>query len=162
MRRAGVFIILSAAMIVSCGIYTFSPSALGDIKSIAIPLFDDQTTEGGLREKLTDELSRAFVADNTVKVVREQQADGIMRGVVVSYARDPYTYTSGEVVSEYICRIGIDLQFMSRRSNKLIWEEKGMTNWGTYDAVTESVDIGKSRAIEKLVQDIVNKTVKGW
>lgn len=146
----------------SCGVYTFSQSALGGIKSIAIPLFDDQSTEGGLRERITDQLAKAFVADGTVKVVREQQADGILRGVVVSYTREPYNYTNTEIVTEYICRITLDVQFVNRRSDKVIWEQKGMTNWGTYNTDSESEDIGKTRAIDKLVEDIINKTVKGW
>jgi hypothetical protein len=153
---------LVALMSLSCGVYTFSQSALGGIKSIAIPLFDDQSTEGGLRERLTDQLAQAFVADGTVKVVREQQADGILRGVVVSYSREPYNYTSAEIVTEYICRITLDVQFVNRRSDKVIWEQKGMNNWGTYNADSESEDTGKTRAIDKLVEDIINKTVKGW
>jgi hypothetical protein len=146
----------------SCGIYTFSPSALGDVKTAAILLFENQTTESGLREQLSEKLSQAFVSDNTLKVVREQQADAILRGAVVSYSREAYTYSRAEVVSEYICRIGLNVEFVNRRTGKIIWGEKGMSNWGTYDAVSETEDIGKSRAIGKLVEDILNKTVKGW
>jgi len=149
-------------MTLSCGVYSFSQSSMGDIKSIAIPLFDDQSTEGNIRERITDQLAKGFSADNTIKVAREQQADGILRGVVVSYSREPYNYTNTEVVTEYICRISLNVQFVNRRSEKVIWEEKGMSNWGTYNADTENEDLGKSRAIDKLVEDIINKTVKGW
>jgi hypothetical protein len=148
--------------LLSCGIYTVSPSALGNVKTIAIPLFDNQSTESGLREQLSDRLSQAFVTDNTLKVVPEQQADGILRGSVVSYKREPYTYSISEVVSEYKSVIEIKVQFVNRRSQKVIWEETKMTNWGTYNAVSETENDGKSRAIDKLVEDILNKTVKGW
>jgi hypothetical protein len=146
----------------SCGVYTFSPSALGSVKTVAIPLFENETTESGLRERLTDQLAQAFVNDNTLKVVREQQADAILRGSVVSYLRDPYSFTQAEVVNEYICRIGLKVSFANRRSGKVIWEENGITNFGTYNAATETEEDGKARAIAKLVEDILNKTVKGW
>jgi hypothetical protein len=149
-------------ILLSCGVYTFSPSALGNLKTIAISLFENQTTEAGLREALTDKLAQAFVADNTLKVVPRQQADGILTGAVISYAREPYTYSQAEVVSEYICRIGVNVQFTNRRTQKVIWEEKNLSNWGTYDAFNETENDGKNRAIEKLVEDILNKTVKGW
>jgi hypothetical protein len=149
-------------VLLSCGVYTFSPSALGNLKTIAIPLFENQTTEAGLRELLTDRLAQAFVNDNTLKVVPQQQADGILIGTVISYGREPYTYSQAEVVSEYLCRVGVSVQFMNRRTQKVIWEEKAMSNWGTYDAFTETENDGKSRAIDKLVEDILNKTVKGW
>lgn len=147
---------------VSCGVYTFSPSALGGIKSLAIPLFENQTTESGLREDLTDRLSRAFVDDNTLRVVPEGGADAILRGSVISYSREAYTYSEAEVVSEYIVRIGINVEFAEKKSGKIIWEEKNMSNWGTYDSATQSEDDGKEMAIGKLVEDILNKTVKGW
>jgi hypothetical protein len=148
--------------LLACGIYTVSPSALGNVKTIAIPLFENQTTESGLREALTDQLSQAFVTDNTLKVVPAQQADGILKGSVISYTCGPNTYSREEVVTEYICRIGLNVQFVNRRSDKVIWEEKGMSNWGTYSAANESQEDGKARAIAKLVEDILNKTVKGW
>jgi hypothetical protein len=34
--------------------------------------------------------------------------------------------------------------------------------WGIYSAEDETEDMGRERAIEKLAEDIVNKTVKGW
>jgi hypothetical protein len=157
---AGVSILATAVL--SCGVYTFSPSALGGIKSVAIPLFDNRTTESGLRESLTDRLSQAFVDDNTLRVVPEATADAVLRGAVVSYRREAYSYSEAEVVSEYIVHVGVDVAFAEKKSGKVIWEEKGMSNWGTYDSATETEDDGKERAVGKLVEDILNKTVKGW
>ena len=147
---------------ISCGVYTFSPSALGGIKSLAIPLFENQTPESGLREDLTDRLSRAFVDDNTLRVVPEGRADAVLRGSVISYSREAYTYSEAEVVSEYIVRIGINVEFAEKKSGEIIWEERNMSNWGTYDSATQGEDDGKEMAIGKLVEDILNKTVKGW
>lgn len=155
-------IAMTLLLATSCGVYTFSPSALGGIKSLAIPLFENQTTESGLREDLTDRLSRAFVDDNTLRVVPESRADAILRGAVISYSREAYTYSEAEVVSEYIVRIGINVEFAEKKSGKVIWEERNMSNWGTYDSATQSEDDGKEMAIGKLVEDILNKTVKGW
>lgn len=159
--------LVSAAAIImlfamSCGVYTFSPSALGGIKSLAIPLFENQTTESGLREDLTDRLAQAFVDDNTLRVMPEGRADAIIRGSVISYSREAYTYSEAEVVSEYIVRIGINVDFVEKKSGEVFWEEKNMSNWGTYDSATQGEDDGKEMAIGKLVEDILNKTVKGW
>jgi hypothetical protein len=164
MRFISISLAIAVTLLVaaSCGVYTFSPSALGGIKSLAIPLFENQTTEAGLREDLTDRLSRAFVDDNTLRVVPEGRADAILRGSVISYSREAYTYTEAEVVSEYIVRIGINVEFVEKKSGEVIWEEKNMSNWGTYDSVTQGEDDGKEMAIGKLVEDILNKTVKGW
>lgn len=155
-------LVLLLMLTLSCGVYTFSPSALGGIKSTAIPLFDNKTPESGLAEDLSDKLSRAFVDDNTLRVVPESRADAILRGAIVSYQREAYTYDANEVVSEYIVRIGLDVGFYDKKTSKAIWEDKGMSNWGTYNSVTETENDGKERALNKLVEDILNKTVKGW
>jgi hypothetical protein len=141
-------------------VYTFSPSALGGIKSIAIPLFENQTLEGGIAEKLTDALAEGLVADNTLRVVPEGRSDSILRGAVVSYNRSAYTYDESEAVSEYIVNIDVEVSFMESKSGKVIWEDR-LSNWGTYDT-TEIEEIGQDGAIVKLVEDIINRTVKGW
>jgi hypothetical protein len=80
---------------------------IGGIKSIAIPLFENQTLESGVPEKLTDKLAEAFVTDNTLRVVPEGRSDSVLRGSVVSYKREAYTYNEAEAVSEYIVRIEV-------------------------------------------------------
>jgi hypothetical protein len=158
---AGIILSTIFLLGISCGIYTFSPSALGGIKSIAIPLFENQTLEGGVAEELTDALAQGFVADNTLRVVPEGRSDSIIRGSVVLYEPAPYTYDETESVSEYIVRIEVDVQFVESKSDKIIWEER-LSNWGTYSSLEETEDTGRDRAIAKLVEDILNRTVKGW
>lgn len=157
---AGIFAGAVFLLGISCGVYTFSPSALGGVKSIAIPLFENQTLEGGIAEKLTDALAAGFVADNTLRVVPEGRSDSVLRGSVVSYDRSAYTYDESESVSEYIVRIGVNVSFIESKSGKTIWEDR-LSNWGTYPT-TEIEEIGQDGAIAKLVEDILNRTVKGW
>ncbi len=54
------------------------------------------------------------------------------------------------------------VEFVEKKSGEVFWEEKNMSNWGTYDSATQGEDDGKEMAIGKLVEDILNKTVKGW
>ncbi len=162
MKKAVIFAITVIWLTASCGVYTFSPSALGGIKSTAIPLFENRTSEGGLSEDLTDKLARAFIDDNTLRLVPESRADAVLRGAVISYELEAYTFDQNEVVSEYIVRVGLDIGFFEKKNAKVIWEEKRMTSWGTYNSVTETEDDGKEEALNKLVEDILNKTVKGW
>jgi len=157
---AGIIAVTVFLLGISCGVYTFSPSALGGIKSIAIPLFENQTLEGGIAEKLTDALAAGFVADNTLRVVPEGRSDSVLRGSVVSYDRSAYTYDETESVSEYIVRMEVNVSFIESKSGKIIWEDR-LSNWGTY-ATTEIEEIGQDGAIAKLVEDILNRTVKGW
>ena len=100
------------------------------------------------------------MADNTLRVVPEGRSDSVLRGSVVSYDQGPYTYTEAEQVSEYIVTIGVNVSFVESKSGKVIWEDR-LSNWGTY-STTEIEEIGQEGAIAKLVEDILNRTVKGW
>ena len=145
-----------------CGIYSFSGSGLSGIDTIAIPLFDNQTQEYGIRETLNEKIAERFVQDNTLKVVNEKTADSILRGVVTRYLRESHTFDEQENIKEYIVRIWVKVSFEEKKNKKIIWNEDDLLGWGIYSAQDETEDLGKERAIEKLAEDIVNKTVKGW
>ncbi len=145
-----------------CGVYSFSGSGLSGIKTIAIPFFDNQTQEYGLREALTEEIAERFVQDNTLKVVNERTADSILRGVITKYEREAHTFDEQENIEEYIVRIWVKVTFEEKKGKKIIWKEDNLLGWGIYSAQDETEEMGKERAIEKLAEDIVNKTVKGW
>jgi len=149
-------------LISGCGVYSFSGSGLSGIKTIAIPLFENQTQEYGIRESLTERVAEMFVQDNTLKVVNEKVADSILHGVITRYQRESHTFDEQENIKEYIVRIWVKVWFEQKKNKKIIWKEDELLGWGIYSAQDETEDMGKQRAIEKLAEDIVNKTVKGW
>ncbi|MGB8656945.1 MAG: LptE family protein [Candidatus Zixiibacteriota bacterium] len=155
-----VFCIL--LFVCGCGVYSFSGSGLSGIKTIAVPLFDNQTAEYGIHEALTQQVADRFVQDNTLKVVNEKIADSILHGVVTKYTREAYTYDQQENIKEYIARIWVKVWFEEEKNKKVLWKEDSLLGWGVYSALNETEDQGKERAIEKLAEDIVNKTAKGW
>lgn len=152
-------LLLTAA---GCGVYSFSGSTLSGIKTIAVPLFDDQTGEYGMQEVLTEKIADRFVRDNTLKVVNEKNADSILDGVITNYSREAYTFDEQENIREYIVRIWVKVSFEQKKDKKSIWKDDNLLGWGVYSAQDETEDQGKERAMEKLAEDIVNKTVKGW
>jgi hypothetical protein len=145
----------------SCGPYSFTGAGLPGIKTIAIPLFENQTEEYGIREELTNKLVLAFVQDNTLKVANERIADAVLRGTILKYQKEAYTFDENENVKEYIARIYVKVIVEDKKHNKNIWEEENLQGWGTFPA-DSSEAYGKSKAIDKLTEDIVNRTVKGW
>lgn len=161
------FIILSTVYcllftFLSCGPYSFTGSGLPGIKTIAIPLFENQTPEYGIREELTDKLVQGFVQDNTLKVVNERIADSVLKGTILKYQKDAHTFDEQENVKEYIVRIYVNVVLEDKKHSKNIWEEENLQGWGIYSATDEAESDGKAKAIAKLTEDIVNRTVKGW
>ncbi|MGB2696523.1 MAG: LptE family protein [Candidatus Zixiibacteriota bacterium] len=149
-------------LLTSCGYYTFSGSGLKGVQSVAVPLFEDQTQEYGLREPLTQKLVDAYVQDNTLKVVNQKNSDSILYGIITGYLREAHTFDENENVKEYKIRIFVKVTLEETKKKKIIWEEDNLEGWAIYSAVDETEDDGKEKALEKLAEDIVNRTVKGW
>lgn len=151
-----------AAALSSCGPYSFSPSGRSKLKSVAVPLFENQTREYGIRELLTEGIIDGFVKDGNLPVVNEKRAEAVLRGSVLSYVRQPYTYAADESVQEYRVIITIRARLEDAVRRQVIWEETSLVQWGNFKAVGETEDEGKTRAVEKLAEDIVNRTVRSW
>jgi hypothetical protein len=161
---------LLALLAISCGCaYGFSSSILpGHIKTVAVPLMENQSVRGGLSAALADSLVEAFIRNHTLTVVPERSADSVLDGTILEYRREPFTVDASENVQEYKVEIFVRAQFVDLRKNKVIWEEERISQWATYNfsevggqpAETEEQGIG--RALAKLTADFLNRTVEGW
>lgn len=153
--------ILTVLLIAGCGVYSFSSSSLGGVKTIAVPQLENKTLEYGIQEDLTSKLIEKFLADNSLKIATLNDADAILRGEVVKYERVAYTYDKSDNVSEY--KVNISANFVvERKGGKALLERNNVLGFGIYNAVSETEDKGKKDAIDKLAQDIVDQTTKTW
>jgi hypothetical protein len=153
--------ILGIILVLSCGPYSFSGATLSDIKSVYVPAIANETIEYGLGEELTSKVTEAFVADNSLKVVSQDVADAIISGRVISYKRSSYTYNKEDQVQEYKVDIAVTIKF-ARTDGSPIWEEPNLSAYGLFAADTETEEDGKTEALAKLAEIIVNRTVRDW
>jgi len=126
-----------------------------------VPVFSNETVEFGLGEELTDKITRALVSDNTLKVVGQDQADAIFSGKVISYKRSSETYNKQDQVQEYRVTVAVQIKF-ARPAGEVIWEEANLSSYGLFSAEDETEEDGKEKALEKLAEIIVNRTVRDW
>lgn len=154
----GILVALTAT---ACGPYSFHPGGTG-AKTIAVLLFENQTTQFGVREALTDSVSNRFLRDNTLKIAPPAAADLVLSGTVLRYERGANTFDAAQQVKQYIVRIWVKVSVTKEKEKKAVWEEEEMLGFGIYEAAGESEEEGKQRAVAKLAEDIVNRTVKNW
>ncbi len=150
-----------AGVISGCGVYSFSAAGQAPFKSVAIMQFENTTIEYEFADRLTDAVVDAFILDNVVKVLEPSRAEAIMNGTVVGYRRDPYTYDQQDNVSEYVVKVSVRVKAVKSDSEDIIWEEDFYAE-GVYDAIGETEDDGKNRAIVRLTADILDHTTKSW
>jgi hypothetical protein len=153
----GLVFLLSAG----CGVYTFNPKGKSSINSITIERFENQTPEYGLADQMTDVVIDAFIADGNMKVVSLENADAVLSGVLTRYERKPYEYDQSDVVESYYVDMDFEITLKNPRDDSEIWKEK-MTQRGVYAVDSETEEDGRQKAIELLVEAVINKTTKSW
>ena len=165
----GLLLLAFALGAAGCGSYGFSSSLLPDhIRSVAVPLPENRTNRGDLATALADSLTEALLDDQTLKVVAEKDADSVVEGVVLEYRREPFTFDAQESVQTYRVEIVLEARFVDVRKNRVIWEEKRLAQWDTYNFASvggqpaETEEIGIGRVLAKLTDDVVNRTLQAW
>lgn len=164
-NRHGLLVILAILIFcicIGCGIYSFSGSSIpSHIKTLAIPLFEDQTAEFGIDQQITDALIETFTKDNTLKIGGPRDSDSQIRGTIVSVQDRAGQYDQEETASDFRITVTMQIAFEDVKKRNTIWEET-FSHYGTYDNSATSREDAITEAINKIAADILNRTVSGW
>jgi len=164
-RKVGLILLVgTVALLSGCGLYTFSGAVPGGVQTIAVPLFDNNTAEYGIREQLTDAVINRFLRDNIMKVVDIGSAQAILRGTILTVLDQPYTFQATETVQEYRIIVTVRVVMEDTQTGETSWSQE-FSEWGTYpfsSGGSAERDAGLAQAMGKLTEDISNKVVSGW
>jgi len=75
---------LMAVALAGCG-YSLRGNLPGHIRSVAVPVFTNRTSEPAVENILTQAVVQAFSTNGRLRVVKPEQADAILEGEVVDY-----------------------------------------------------------------------------
>jgi len=152
-----------------CSYYSVSGSLPGHIKTAAVPLFENETTETQLVEDVTEAVVDAIIANGAMKVVGEFQADAVVNGTIIDVIDEADEYSRDEVAAQFKIRIIAHVSFYDRVKDRVIWEEERLEGWARYEASGSAVpedsvsrEEGKKKALDMLAKEIIDKTVAGW
>jgi hypothetical protein len=145
----------------ACSPYSFSGGRTALVKSINVPIFENETTEFGLAEALTEGIIDGFVEDNQVQVVDATRAEASLQGRVTEYQRKAYTFDETDQVKEYIVEIYVAADLVRADGSGSVWTEPSIRGFGIYPADSAET-VGQRGAIEKITEDIINRTIRSW
>ena len=168
----------------SCGFYSLSGSLPPHIKTISIPMVENETAEFGIAENISDGIQSRFNDEGILKVI-DDNADSILRGTVKKVTDGPYTYNKNESVSEYRYKIDVNIEWYDNKNEKTILKGN-YSGWGAYglsgDISSDGIDndndgkidseddneFGEPRlfaskvAVQKIAEDIINDIMTTW
>ena len=161
-----------------CG-YTARPSLAPHLKTIYIKPFVNkidvtQLTSGHerfpiYRHQMEIDLTNAVISryqfTGLLRPTKAERADCMLEGDLVAFRRDPLRYDASQQVEEWRLNIVVDLRFIDRTTQTVLWEEGNFTGDTTYFALgtgAESESTALDRAITDLARRIVERTVEDW
>lgn len=159
-----ILLLLVAQVFFACGPYSFSGSGNPNIKTVAVPVFNDQTAEFGIKEQLTNTIIELFTRDNNLKIADRRTADSIVNGTLLRVVEQAGVYTKSEQVQEIRVTLTVHIKYEEVKKRKVIWEED-LTQFGTYtpgDASSGDRQSAISQAVAKIAEEVINKSVTGW
>ncbi|KAA3657445.1 MAG: hypothetical protein DWQ10_13245 [Calditrichaeota bacterium] len=161
------FLSVSLAFVVTgCGYYSFSGSTLPHLKTIAIPTFQDDTAEFGVKDDLTNSLIEAFTSDNTLKIADQRNADSILTGRLLAVRDGAGAFNRSETVNEIRVTVSVEVKFEDLQNRKIVWEDK-LSQVGTYAPSGGSTsnttrEEAIAEAIKNITDEVLNRSISGW
>lgn len=154
-------LLLIVFLVGGCGVYTFNPKGKSSISTVAVERFANQTDQYGIEDQMTDQIIDALIAEGTLKVVAREYADAVLSGALTQYDRRAYGYDENDQVQTYSINMSFDIVLTKPDDETEIWKER-LSQSGVYDAASQTEADGQQKAIDLLVEAILNKTTKSW
>ena len=157
-----------AGLLLASACYSFSGGGgfPSDVRTIYIAPFENRTDRFELEElifrKMTETLPRAL----GVRPGGEQVADAVVRGRIVRYEDGAQSYLPGQQgqvqVLQHQVTIVVSIEIVHVARNEILWESQSVTGRGEYAPNTQTDEVARTRAIEVLVQQIIDGAQSQW
>jgi hypothetical protein len=138
------------------------------LKTVAVPVFENTTSEYTLEQQVTDAVIARFVADNHLRVVDERSANLVVHGRILGYRNAVFGFNSATNANEYRVTIEIAVTLKDQVKNRELWNDPTLVRTANYYVVDvpgekarTEVD-GRKDAITKIADEIFARTVEGW
>src|SRR5437016_14085474 len=158
-----------AVALAGCG-YSLRGNLPGHIRSVAVPVVMNRTSEPAVENILTQAVVQAFSTNGRLRVVKPDQADAILEGEVVDYQILALAFDPRANIQQYRLVVTMNLRMRDVRSNTLLFEQprfQEKSDFRVFGAVSQTisreetalqaaaVDIG--RAIVSLAIDQIGR-----
>jgi outer membrane lipopolysaccharide assembly protein LptE/RlpB len=170
MRRrrppAGAVLGLLVLLAGGCG-YSLRGTLPAHIQTIAIPVFQNKTTEPGIETIVTRAVVEAFSTSGRLRVVRPEQADAILEGEVIDYDVQSIAFDPRSQARLYRLVVTMNLRLRDLVQNRLVFDQRAFRERADFrasEAVSETIvreDLGVRKAAQDIARSVVALTVDG-
>jgi len=168
-RRVSLLGLAATILLWSACSYSPNPALFpAHLKTIAVPVFQNRTSQPALEDEVTTAVVNRFIRDSKLRVVAEDQADLVITGAVAGYKNAVFGFNAQEKAQEYQVAVTVVVTVRDRIKNRELWKDDGLVRTANYfvtapagqEPQTEAQ--GRASAVDKLADAILNRTVENW
>lgn len=146
--------------------YAFTSTYPSNVRSVAVPVFDNYTYATGVEIELTEAVIKEFQRSTPIAVTGAGGADSELRGVVREVKlRDLANDSVTGLAQTMSYKLTVDFEWRDSRTGKTIVERR---NFSTADVFVparqtgERIETGEHAAVQRLARDIVSELRATW
>lgn len=136
------------------------------IRSVAVPIFENETYEPGLEARLTEAVIKQIQTTTPWRVTGEAYADTVLTGSITNVFRTPLTRRAGSNLPEeaaYFTRISF--VWTDSRTGRVLAQRSFVTAASTFvpnRLVGETIEVARDTSSQELARQIVRELQAEW
>jgi len=146
--------------------YALAWSYEDDVRSVAVPMFDNSTFATGLEFDLTEAIIAEIQSQTPWVVTADERADTTLTGAVTGARARNLSSTPGTgLVQENAYELRVSFRWRDNRSGEVLVARDGFAAAGTYvpaRGTGERREIGQRQAVRELAREIVAELRSNW
>jgi len=156
------FFILFFVFSAGCGGYHFasdSNNLPGEITSISIPFFQNETYEANIESYFTRALINEFIKNKKFTIL-SQGGDATLYGIVKNFHATTIAYSAQDKVLEYRAAVTLDLTLKNNHTGETIWRKPSLISEEEYKVSSEDIaltEATKKVAFQKIATELATQ-----
>lgn len=157
--RAGAFL-LTAACICGCANYRWTSRVPDEMRTVAVPVFENRTASAELGPIVTQYVLREFQREGTFSIRRSGGASIEVEGSIVKANRHPVSYdrTYGSRASEYRYLVTAEVSIVNKDTGRVLQANRQYTAETTF-LVQGDLLTAQRNAAQRIAQDLARQIV---
>lgn len=139
-----------------------------DVRTLFIESFENETPQFELDQHVFRKIQERVPRALGVRPGGREVADAVLTGRIVRYEDVAQNYIPGRgtsgtaAVIAHQVQIVVSARIVDTKRNLILWESASVTGQGTWLLESETVERGRERAIDEIVQKIIDGAQSQW
>lgn len=146
--------------------YAFDSTYDSAVRSVAVPVFENQTFASGVEVELTEAIIKEIQRSTPMVVTRASRADSELRGVVRSVQIRSLANDSITGLTQTMSyKLTVDFEWVDSRTGKPIVTRKSFSSADVFVPARptgERIETGRHATSQRLARDIVSELRETW